>query len=436
MEPGGMRMKGQSLKKQTAVITSCNIMIRGLGFVLRLVTTRLLGAEAVGVMELAGQAHMLALTPAAAGLPGAVSRLTAQRQDKEGVLRTARRMAVRMGCIMGAALLIFSPVIARLLGDARVLPSLMLFAPCVLLIGVSGVYRGYSMGLGNAWPPAFCEMTEQLVRIVAVFSLAWLTPLLTVGWRAAVPAFATVLGEGAGLVNIALWLRPKGKRSRAPVQKQLYRIALPVTLNRLSHTLLRTLCSVMIPLRLCAAGLSHSEAISRMGMLNGMVMPMIFLPGMFTGALGTVSIPAVARRGTGARQRLTLRLLFAAVIVGMGCSSLLYTLAPLIGEKVYGLPEVGALLRAMSPMALLLSVQQVLGGIMTGLGLQKKAFFASLWGAAWTLLFTFLWTKGTMGIYGAGFANMTGHLMTLVCCLISFLANQKADSRNCSCPEG
>lgn len=420
-------MKGQSLKIQTAVMTGCNVVIRGLGFILRMITARLLGPEAVGVMELAGQAHMLALTPAASGLPGAVSRMVAATEEKAGVLITARKMVLRLGLLLGGLLLVLSPWIAGWMGDERILPSLLLFSPCVLIIGLSGVYRGYSLGIGNVWPPALCEMTEQVVRLGAVLFSALLIPRLTVAWRAAVPAFATVMGEGCGLLLIVLWLQKNVKGTPAPVGKQLSRSALPVTMNRLCHTALRTLCSVMIPLRLAAAGLPHSEAISRMGMLNGMVMPLIFLPGMFSGALGTVSIPAVAGCRNCARQRkLMLRLLLAAAGVGVACCSLLHVLAPFVGKNLYGLPEVGELLRAMSPMAAILSVQQVLGGIMMGLGLERKTFFASLWGALITLGLTFLWTADRQfGIYGAGYAHLVGHGVTLVCCLISFLMHEK-----------
>ena len=97
-----------------------------------------------------------------------------------------------------------------------------------------------------------------------------------------------------------------------------------------------------------------------------------------------------------------------------------------VGKNLYGLPEVGELLRAMSPMAAILSVQQVLGGIMMGLGLERKTFFASLWGALITLGLTFLWTADRQfGIYGAGYAHLVGHGVTLVCCLISFLMHEK-----------
>lgn len=420
-------MKGQSLKKQTAVMSLCNLAIRGLGFLLRMVTARMLGAEALGVVELASQAHMLALTPAAAGLPGAVSRMTARGENPEGILRCARRMAVKMGCGMGCLLFFLAPALAQMMGDVRILPSLLFYAPCVLIIGVSGVYRGYSLGRGNAWAGALSELAEQGMRLFVMGAMAALMPKLTVSFRAAVPAAATVLGEGAGLCLMMLWLRPKGREEAADVSRQLFHTALPLTLNRLSHTLLRTCCSVLIPLRLCAAGLPQQEAISRVGMLNGMVMPMIFLPGMFTGALGMVSTPAVAACRDGkAKRRLMLRLLFIAGGVGAGCTCLLYLAAPFAGRQLFGLAEVGDMLRKLCPMALMLAVQQVLGGILLGLGLQRKGFYAALTGSLITLLFTYVWTaRPEMNILGAGYAHLLGHGVTVMMVLWAFFRHQK-----------
>lgn len=69
----------QTLKKQALTLTIANGFTRGLGFLFRLMTARLMGAEAIGVMELSASAAMLALTPATAGLPTAMSRMTARR---------------------------------------------------------------------------------------------------------------------------------------------------------------------------------------------------------------------------------------------------------------------------------------------------------------------------------------------------------------------
>ena len=57
-------MKRQSLKRQALITGASTALVRAMGFALRLYVSRLLGAEALGVMELASGVHMLALTPA------------------------------------------------------------------------------------------------------------------------------------------------------------------------------------------------------------------------------------------------------------------------------------------------------------------------------------------------------------------------------------
>ena len=201
-------MKRQSLRRQTLVTTGCNVAVRGLGFLMRLGFSRLLGPEAMGIMELASGAHMLFLAPASAGLPGAVSRLTAKArpEDRELILYAGRQLACRIALLLCPLFLLLSPWIAARLGDARTLPSLIFFSPCVLLIGASSVYDGYCFGAGNAWPPALSELAEQGARLAGVLALLWLVPQVTLAYRAALPALSTTLGEAAGLLLMALWI--------------------------------------------------------------------------------------------------------------------------------------------------------------------------------------------------------------------------------------
>ena len=430
-------MKEQSLRRQALVTAGCNAAVRGLGFGMRLWVSRMLGAEAVGVMELASSAHMLALTPAAAGLPGAVSRLTARARPGDELLPlyAGRQLALAMTLLLTPLLLLLAPRIAAWLGDGRTLPSLYLFAPCMGLIGVSSVYDGYCFGRGNAWPPALSELAEQLVRLLVSGMLLLGLPRLTIAYRAAVPALATTLGEALGLaVMVGAVGQLNGLRGdpRLPgLRRQLLRLGMPLMLTRLSHTGLRALCGAIIPLRLMAAGLSKSEAVSRLGMLNGMALPLMLLPGMLAGALGTVGGPAAARCASlRAENRLALRLLLPALGAGTACGGALYALAPVLACRLYRLPELAGLIRVLCPMAMVLPLQQVLGGLMTGLGLQRKALVASLLGAAVTLMATWRWAaRPALQIYGAGYASLAGHGLTLLCTLISFLLREKQGAK-------
>ena len=47
-----MNMQRQSLKKQAEFMTASGVIVRAMGFFLRLLVSRMLGAEAVGMMEL------------------------------------------------------------------------------------------------------------------------------------------------------------------------------------------------------------------------------------------------------------------------------------------------------------------------------------------------------------------------------------------------
>ena len=179
-------MSGESLKKQALLTAGGGALTRAMGFGLRLFLSRMLGAEALGIMELASGAHMLALTPGTAGLPGAVSRLTARAdtpQKRRLTLYAARRTALKTGLILAPLFFLLSPMIARLLGDERALPSLWLFSPCVLFAGLSAVYDGAFFGRGRVLPPAVRQLTEQAVRLAAVAGLAFLAPRLTAAYR-------------------------------------------------------------------------------------------------------------------------------------------------------------------------------------------------------------------------------------------------------------
>lgn len=412
-------MKGQSLKKQAMVTAGGSALVRAMGFGLRILLSRLLGAEALGIMELASGVHMLALTPAAAGLPSAVSRLTAKaetEEEKQLTLYAGRSLALGMGVWAAAALLLLAPALSRALGDERTLPSLLFFVPCVMTVGVSCVYDGYFLGRGRALPPAVSELAEQIVRMGVIAAFASLVGRVTPAWRAALPAAASSFGETVGLAVICFAAGSipsfRGDRRLHERKRALRKLSLPLVLNRFSHTALRSLCSVMIPLRLAAGGMQQAEAMSRLGMLNGMVMPLMLLPGLISGALSAVGCPAIARcRTRKGESRLARKLLLAALGAGAVSMAGLYLCSPFIACRIYHLPELTPLIRSSCFLAVLLPVQQTLSGLMTGLGLQKHSLIASLLGAGFTLLCTWLWTS-RQGIQGAAFAVMAGHGLT------------------------
>lgn len=415
-------MKEQSVKRQATVLTGANIITRAMGFFLRVALGRLMGAQALGVMELSHSAHMLSIAPVTAGLPMAVSRLTA-RDGGRGALHAGDSLVLRVSLIWMPVWALFSPLIAYLLGDMRVLPALWAFTPCILILGLSGVRNGYCYGAGNAWPPALSELIEQLLRCALSIALLKGLTSLTVAGRAAVPAFATVIAEGAGLWLVFRLIRGGAReKAKRETRRELVSLSLPFTITRLMGTGLRAATGALIPLRLMASGLAHAEALACLGMLQGMVMPVLFLPGVFTSAVGMVGAPAIARRSGKNARGMAVRLFVSAAVcgaLGMGAISLL---SGFLADRIYRLPELKPLFAQAAPLTLLFSLQHAVNGLLAGLGEQKRTLAPSLIGASVTLLCIYLWTAlPPMRLYGAALGMIVGQSVTLLCSLSALL---------------
>ena len=72
------------LVRQTLGLSVSHFVLRVLGFVLRILLSRELGAAAMGLVELAHSAQQLLITPVVSGLPAAVSRMSAKAEGQSG----------------------------------------------------------------------------------------------------------------------------------------------------------------------------------------------------------------------------------------------------------------------------------------------------------------------------------------------------------------
>lgn len=410
-----------SIRRQATALTLANGATRAVGFMMHLLLARLMGAEALGVMEMAHAVDMLALTPVTAGLPAAMSRLTAQRPacDRPEVLRAGCALVKRLALWLTPALLALSPLLALLLGDRRVLPSLLVSLPCIALLGLGAAYSGYCYGQGEAALPARNECVEQGVRFLLALALLWGLRRQSIAVTAALPGAAESV---AALMALLLFRRsvPLPPSHAAPsqaLQRELAGLAAPTVLSRLCATGMRAVSAVLLPVCLRRSGLTTAAATAQYGMLNGMAMPLMMLPGIVTNAISMVAAPAVSgREASPARLRPLVRKLYlAGAAVGLLSTLGLWALADFLAVGLYQTSALAPLLRLMAPTALLFGLQQVQYGMITGLGLQRRALTGTLAGSLAQLLLVALLTPlPRVRIFGAALAMAAGQAITLM----------------------
>ncbi len=422
-----MSMRKQTFIQGAMILLAAGLVNRLLGFIPRIALPRMIGAEGVGLIQLVYPFMFVLITIIAGGLPLAVAKLVAEADSKgdpaaiKRIVRGAMTLSVSAGFIAAAVCVGLAGWISGdVMTDSRVHTAFLMMIPILPIVAVSSVWRGYFQGKQNMIPSAFSSTTETLVRTAFTLALAGL--LLPYGLEtAAAGAIAgTVIGEWAGL--LVLWRQAAADRKReaaseaessvpaAHGDRQTYRrllgIAVPVTGSRLIGSLSYLLESILTAKSLAIAGMAAGTATALYGALQGMVIPLLMLPGALTYSLAVSLVPslseAAARQDWATIHKRLHQSIRLAVVTGAPFVVLMSLLAEPLCRLLYGDDSMAGMLRWMAPIGVFLYMQSPLQAALQALDRPGTALFNTFAGAAVKLiLIVQLASRSEFGIHGA-----------------------------------
>ena len=265
------------------------------------------------------------------------------------------RLAFRAFFALSAAcaavvLLCGGSIAANLLGDGRCARAFPYMLLCLTLTGVENIFKSLFIGLERVQYTACSEVGEQLIRIFAVSFLLYEYGSGDYG-RIAMLIFA---GMVCSEIFSALFLTRLFRRNMRHIRftrpdKELYGqffgIAAPLSASALIGNMLGSAGSVLLPQRLMAAGLDYEQALSALGVISGMAMPLLLFPVAFVSSVCTALLPAVtAAQAVGEQARvrvLTGRAVTTVGLIGIPATAVLVPLAPQLSEMFFRQPLTG-----------------------------------------------------------------------------------------------
>lgn len=415
-------MKPMSALPSTILLTAVSLFSQGVGFVYRVLLSRMVGPEVMGLYQLVMPVFSVLLSLTAVGFTAACSNLSARyRATGEGRAagQVVRVCLTGFLCAFALVAVIAAPlsdaISVHLLGDARSRLGLLLLLPCVLLTGLENIHKHAFYGAGLVSPPAFTEICEQLIRAGAVLGLLWRflpqSPERAVGLIVCGMIICEVF---SALALLLLYRRLLARKAAGPgvptallVGKTLH-IALPMGATALLGNLMGTATAVLIPQRLVRAGQDVSSAMGAFGVLCGMTMPLLNLPTAFISAMGLVLMPRLARSAALGRRELSCALAGKALTAGawlvLPAAALLSVLAPPLGQVLFREDLAG---RFALPLALAVALgcyESVLAICLNGLGRQTASARNGLISGGAQLFLTW-WRMGIPGVGLRGYVE-------------------------------
>lgn len=373
-------------------LTAAGIIVKLLGGVNRILLSRILGGEGIGLYQIAYPVYVLGLSIAGAGVPIALSVMVAEKiaqGDSGGARRIFRIILVFMTVVavfFGAGLFLGAEglIAFGLVRDVRAYFPLVVLAPALTVSIITCTFRGYFQGLQIMIPTAISQMCDQFVRVCVMLVLAY--TLLPYGLETAVTgaAFGAVPGALAGLAVIsALYARHvrrsvpplRGAGNGEPVFSLLRRfviLAVPVAAANMLLPAVAGIDMIIVPMRLEAAGHSVQASTALYGYLTGMANGLVQVPAILTVSLATSLVPAVSAAFTAGRlqevkERTDTAMRIANLITVPACLGLAVLATP-ISELLYNTAAAGPAIRVLALAAFLIGLQQVTNGLLQGMG--------------------------------------------------------------------
>ena len=423
----------KTLKRSTALIMIFSIVTRLTSFFFKIYLSRRVGAEVLGIFQMAASVFGLFCTLAASGIPPMLSRRVAQlnaREGNEGATNGAMTGAIILSLSV-TSLLIVGAIVFRdktvfLFSDERCIPLFYLLLPALISTALYQILRGYFMGKRRYFDYSVTEFLEEIIKIVAC--LTFLSDLfLTLSDEVALTIAFTVTDYLVMGILLILYFAKGGRLAKPKETFELMRSGLPVTGIRVAAGLISSFIAIALPAALVRAGLTRGEAAAEYGRAVGMAFSLLFAPLSLTGALSVVILPeaaTLAARGDyrELRARIGESLLFIFVI-----TVLFYALFLVLGEP-YGIllfkdAQAGKFISCAAGMVIPAALSGFINTTLNSLGDERKVFLSFLISSALLILSVLLLPK-YVGIYALAIGECAFHLSDFVLGM-AFLSKRK-----------
>ncbi len=425
--------KSNNFVKGAIILTTAGLLARVMGFVYRVILTRIIGAEGMGLYQMAYPIYTVLLVISRSGIPVALAKLIADRIAKDKrkeafkIFKVSRYLSVGIGLTFSILMAFLAgPLISVLNLDPRAYYAVLAISPAIFFVSIMATYRGFFQGLQTMVPTAYSQIIEQWVRMLTMIGLVYFLVKYGLNFAAAGASFGAVTGSIAGLlVLIYIYYKRRNELwnfintgsisnlSAIAIIKEIAVLGIPITFGALVQPLMNLVDLIFVPQRLQVAGYMIEEATTLYGQLAAVAMPLVNFPTIITVSLAASLVPSISEAFALERDDLikkkTQTALRLTILIGLPASAGLYILARPITSVVFSEPAAAIPLRFVACGVLFINLQQTSSAILQGIGKTgipaRNLFVGALTNA---LLNYFLTGLPQFGIKGAAIGTAAG----------------------------
>ena len=405
-------MNKEKFIKSTIILIIGGFITKILGMVIKVINTRLIGLEGISLYMLIFPTFSLFMSLSQFSLPTSVSKLVSEdKYNNKNLVFSSIPIILIFDLILIAIILLSASFISiNLLKDSRCyLPILCI--SCVLPFeAMSNMLRGYFFGKQKMLPHVISHIIEQIVRLVLTIILVPTLIKIDLVYAVSFLILVNMISEFTSIIILLIFMPKHIKITHQDIKpqrnniKNILSISIPNTNTRLIGNIGYFLEPILLTSGMLAAGYDISYITLEYGIVVGYSMPLLLLPGFFTGAISNSLLPVISKANTLKQYSYIKRKLKQAIlislIIGIPITFILFLFPDFFLKLFYDTTHGGIYLRYLAIPFLFYYIELPLAATMQAMDMSKNVMIDNMIGIILKTVLLYFLSLLHIGIYG------------------------------------
>lgn len=367
----------------TIILLTGGFLSKFLGFVLRIIITRQIGTEGIGLYSLVMPTFGLFITIATFSYPVAISKIISARgkSSKKAIFSIIPISIILNLFTLLIIFLISKPLANIFLKDQRLYIPLLSIGFTLPFIGLSSIIKGYYWGKQRMGVYILSNIVEQIVRIIVLILLIPKVIKVSLVLTISLIIIVNVLSETSSIIVMLLGL-PKGvkitKEDLRPSKeyiKDIMNICVPSTSSKIVGSISHFLEPIVLINVLSYVGYSNNYIVTEYGIVNGYSLALLLIPQFFTMSISTSLIPELSKSYSigdikNCKKRL-LQITGLSLMIGAFSTGIIFAVPEYFLNLIYNTNLGANYIRVLAPFFLLYFINTPLASAMQALDMSK-----------------------------------------------------------------
>ena len=396
----------------TIILILGGFITKILGFVIKIVYTRIILEEGVSLYSIIMPTYSLLITIATMAMPLAISKLVAEEKIRSSkILTSSTIIMILINIIIISIMFLISKYIAYNLLKTKEAYLLLLACTITLpFISISSIIKGYFFGKQKMLPYAISNSFEQVVRLILI--ILFLPRFMEKGVLYGVIALIllNIISEISSII-IFMFFIPKNVNIKSSdikpnikTIKEVLQVSLPTVSSRFVGNIGFFFEPIILTNILLLIGYSNTFILREYGFYNAYSIALLTMPSFFVGAISSSLVPEISKFNEQKNYLMLKRRFYQALlfsfILGFIFSGLIFIFREKLLLTLYHTTNGADYIKVLAPFFLLFYLETPIISTLQGLGEAKYTMKITFWGVILKTAILAIFSFFKIGIYG------------------------------------